>query len=74
MVKENNIRCGSDLYEKIIDAACKAEQISDMVECVATLIERRRELELYVSGSLYGVVSLCKSLQNDLNNLAENNE
>jgi len=73
MDKENNIRCGSNLYEKIIDAACKAAQIGDMVECVATLIERRRELELYVPGSLYGIVSLCKSLQNDLNDLAENN-
>lgn len=73
MDKENNIRCGSNLYEKIIDAACKAAQIGDMVECVAMLIESRRELELYVPGSLYGIVSLCKSLQNDLNDLAENN-
>lgn len=73
MEKENNIRCGSDLYEKIIDAACKAGQIGDMVECIATLIEKRRELELYVPGSLYGAVSLCKSLQNDLNAIAESN-
>lgn len=73
MEKENNIRCGSDLYEKIIDAACKADQIGDMVECIATLIEKRRELELYVPGSLYGAVSLCRTLQHDLNELAESN-
>ena len=73
MEKDNIIRCGSDLYEKIIDAACKAAQIGDMVECVATLIESRREFELYVPGSLYGAVSLCRSLQTYLNELAESN-
>ncbi len=73
MEKENDIRCGSELYKKIIDVACKATQIGDMTECVAMLIEMRREFELYIPGSLYGIVSLCRSLQNDLNNLAENN-
>lgn len=73
MEKENNIRCGSDLYEKIIDAACKAEQIGDMVECVATMIEKQRKLELYIPGSLYGAVSLCRTLQHDLNKLADSN-
>lgn len=73
MEKENNIRRGSDLYEKIIDAACKAEQIGDMVECVATMIEKQRKLELYIPGSLHGAVSLCRTLQHDLNDIAENN-
>lgn len=48
MEKENNIRCGSDLYEKIIDAACKASQIGDMVECVTWLIEMQHKLDLYI--------------------------
>ena len=73
MEKDNNTRRGSDLYEKMIDAACKAAQIGDMVECVATLVESRRVLELYVPGSLYGAVSLCRSLQDYLNELAESN-
>lgn len=73
MEKENNIHCGSDLYEKIIDAACKAEQIGDMVECVTWLIEMQRKLDLYIPGSLHGAVRLCRTLQHDLNDIAENN-
>ena len=59
-----------DLYEKTIDAACKASQIGSIAECVAMAIERRRDLELYIPDSVYGISSLCKSLQNDLNDLA----
>ena len=73
MEQENNIRCGSDLYEKIIDAACKASQIGDMVECVTWLIEMQHKLDLYIPGSLHGAVSLCRTLQHDLNDIAENN-
>lgn len=56
---------------KINDAACKAEEIASIVQCITDKIETRNfDFKLYITGALYGVISLCEYLQGDLSNLA----
>lgn len=59
------------LDEKINEAACKAEEIAAIVQCITDKIETRDfDFKLYITGALYGVISLCYYLQKDLNDLA----
>ena len=56
---------------KINDAACKAEEIAALVQCVEEKVRTYDfDFKLEISGALYGVISLCKYLQHDLNDLA----
>ncbi len=59
------------LDEKINDAACKAEEIAAIVQCITDKVETRDfDFKFYITGALYGVISLCEYLQGDLNDLA----
>lgn len=59
------------LDEKINDAACKAEEIASIVHCITDKIETRDfDSKFYITGALYGVISLCEYLQHDLNALS----
>ncbi len=60
------------LDEKINEAACRAQEIAAIAQCVVMLVESRRECDTYISGALYGVISMCHSLQGDLSKLASN--
>lgn len=59
------------LDKKINDAACKAEEIASIVHCVIEKLETRDfDFKIYITGALYGVISMCEYLQGDLNVLA----
>lgn len=59
------------LDEKINDAACKAEEIASIVHCITEKVEKCDfDFKLYITGALYGVISMCEYLQGDLNELA----
>lgn len=60
------------LDEKINDAACRAEEIAAVAQCVVTLVENHRECDTYISAALHGVISVCNSLQGNLSKLALN--
>lgn len=59
--------------EKIHDAAYKAEQISDIALC-AVLASRSINLadrEKHIDGVLYGIISLCEMLTDELNSITD---
>lgn len=59
------------LDEKINDTACKAEEIASIVHCITEKVETSDfDFKFYITGALYGVISLCEYLQGDLNDLA----
>lgn len=64
----------NDFEEKIHNAAYKAEQISDIALC-AVLASRSicnsAEREKHVAGVLYGIISLCEVLTNELNSITD---
>lgn len=60
------------LDEKINDAACKAEQVAALVQCIENKVRTYNfDFKLEITGALQGVISLCEYLQRDLNELAE---
>lgn len=62
--------------EKIFDAACRAEEISDIAFCaiIASRSINPADREKRISGVLYGIVSLCRALSDELNSINEQTE
>ncbi len=67
-MKENKI-----VEEKICDAACKAEQISDIALCaiIASRSINPVDRDKHISGVLYGIISLCKALTVELSSITD---
>lgn len=72
MEKKNDVMAQETLDVKINEAACKAEQIAALIQCITEKVEKTQDVDfkLAVTGALQGVISLSKYLQHDLNDLA----
>lgn len=60
-----------DFDAKINDAACKSEEIASIIHSITEEIETRDfDFKVYITGALYGVISLYEYLKGDLTGLA----